>query len=113
MLYFLFPVKKPYKNLKASDIVSATIQLTPPDKTIQITELDELTAHLNDLVIYKKDSSYGEYCGQAITITLTMTDGSEEKIMEFNPFVVINGVGYTANYESCEKLSIYANTLLD
>lgn len=68
--------QKPYKNLKASDIVSATVQLTPPGKSIRITEFDELTTHLNDLVIYKKDSSYGEYCGQAITITLTMAEES-------------------------------------
>lgn len=31
--------RKPYKNLEASDIVSATVHLIPPDKTIQITDI--------------------------------------------------------------------------
>ena len=31
--------KMPYKDLKASDIVSATVYFFPPDKTVQITDV--------------------------------------------------------------------------
>lgn len=105
--------RKPYKNLEASDIVSATVHLIPPDKTIQIADIEELVPYLNDVAIYYKDDSYTDYVGQAVTVTLTMADGSREEIMEYNPFIIINGIGYKAKPGSCENLSNYANTLLD
>lgn len=105
--------RKPYKNLEASDIVSATVHLIPPDKTIQITDIEELVPYLNEVAVYYKDDSYTDYVGQAVTVTLTMADGSREEIMEYNPFIIINGVGYRAKPRSCENLSNYANTLLD
>ena len=110
---FAFSGRKPYKALEASDIVSATVHLAPPDKTIQITEFNELVASLNEVVIYNEDNSYTEYSGQAVIFTLTMTDGSQEEITAYNPFVVINGTGYKAKYEPCEKLNNYANKLLN
>ena len=45
--------------------------------------------------------------------TLTMADGSQEKITACNPFVIINGIGYKTKYEPCEQLSRYANKLLN
>lgn len=104
---------KPFENLNASDIASATVQLTPPDKTIQIVETEELAALLRDVTIYEKDNSYRDYCGQAATFSLTLKDGSCTKIMEYNPFLVIDGVGYRTEYEPCEALNQYANELLN
>ena len=103
---------KPYKDLKASDIVSATVYCFPPDKTVQITDVEELVSCLGEVTIYNEDSSYNDYCGQTVLFTLTMADGTQEEITEFNPFLIINGVGYKAKYESCERLSRYANQLL-
>lgn len=105
--------KKPYKDLNASQIASATVRLTPPDKTIQIVEIKELAEYLKDVVIYDEDNSYTEYSGQGVTFTLTMTDGTQTKIMAYNPFLVIDGVGYKTKYEPCEALSNYANKLLN
>ena len=110
---FLFSGQKPYRDLKASDIVSATVRLTPPDETIQIAEKEELAACLREVVVYNEDNSYTEYSGQCVIFTLTMADGSQEEIMAYNPFVVINGTGYRTKYEPCEKLNNYANALLD
>lgn len=110
---FVFSGQKPYKNLRAEDIASATVYLAPPDKTIQIVEIKELVTYLKELVIYNEDNSYTEYDGQAVIFTLTMFDGSQEEIMVYNPFVVINGTGYKTKYEPCEKLNRYANQLLD
>ena len=103
---------KPYKDLKASDIVSATVYSFPPDKTVQITDVEELVSCLGEVTIYNEDSSYDDYCGQTVLFTLTMADGTQEEITAFNPFLIINGVGYKAKYEPCERLSRYANQLL-
>ncbi|MGN0994334.1 MAG: hypothetical protein ACI4PD_04360 [Butyricicoccus sp.] len=112
MVVLVFSSRKPFKDLEVSDIVSATVHLAPPDQTIQITEMEELVSCLNEVVIYHKDNSYTEYAGQAVIFTLAMADGSQEKIMAYNPFVVINGTGYQTKYEPCEKLNHYANRLL-
>ena len=104
--------KMPYKDLKASDIVSVAVYLSPPDETVQITNAEELVSYLRKVTIYNEDTSYTDYCGQTVMFTLTMADGSQEKITAFNPFIIINGVGYKAKYEPCERLSRYANQLL-
>lgn len=105
--------EKPFKDLDASQIASATVRLTPPDKTIRIVETDQLAARLKNVVIYEKDNSYREYCGQGVIFSLTMSDGSYTEVMAYNPFLVINGVGYRTEYDPCESLSQYANQLLN
>lgn len=105
--------RKPYKNLDTSQIVSAVVRLTPPDETIQITEMTELVNLLKDVVIYNEDNSYKEYSGQGVIFTLTMTDGRQTSIMAYNPFLVIDGVGYKTKYKPCEELNHYANMLLE
>lgn len=105
--------EKPFKDLDASQITSATVRLTPPDKTIRIVETDQLAARLKNVVIYEKDNSYREYCGQGVIFSLTMTDGTYMEVMAYNPFLVIDGVGYRTKYEPCESLSQYANQLLN
>lgn len=105
--------EKPYKDLKASDIASATVRLSPPNKTIQIEDIEELVSYLNDIVIYEEDNSYGEYMGQGVLFTLTMTDGSKQELQAYSPFFVINGIGYKTKYGPFEKLTNYANELLN
>lgn len=87
--------------------------MSPPDKTIQITEIKELVEYLKDVVIYNEDNSYTEYVGQGVTFTLTMTDGTQTEITAYNPFLVIDGAGYKTDYEPCEALNNYANKLLN
>ena len=113
VLLSAFCGRKPYKDLQPSDIASAAVSLNMSDKTIQITEIKELTEYLSKVVIYKEDNSYTEYAGQGVTFTLTMADGTEEEITECSPFVIINGKRYRAKHEPCEKLNSYANRLLD
>lgn len=103
---------KPFRDLVETDIVSATVHLSPPDKTVAITEFKELVSYLNDVVIYSEDNSYTEYVGQGVTFAITMTDGTQTDVMAFNPFLVIDGVGYKTKYKPCEALNSYANQLL-
>lgn len=105
--------KKPYKDLDATQIASATVRLTPPDKTVQIVDIKELVEYLKNVVIYSEDNSYTEYVGQGVLFTLTMTDGTQTEIIAYNPFLIIDGVGYKTDYEPCEALNDYANKLLN
>lgn len=107
-----FGGRKPYKDLDATQIASVTVHLIPPDITVQIVEIEEFIGYLKDVVIYNEDNSYTGYNGQAVTFTLTMTDGTQTSIMAYNPFLVIDGVGYKTEYGPCEKLNDYANKLL-
>ena len=109
---FAFRGRKPFRDLAAADIASATVRLLPPDVTLPIPEVKELADYLNDVVIYNRDDSYTEYDGQAVIFTLTMTDGTETEIMAYNPFLVIDGAGYQTKYEPCEALNNYANELM-
>ncbi len=105
--------KQPYKNLNASNIVSAAVHLSPPDRTVQIADMEELVSYLSEVTVYHEDDSYTDYCGQSVVFTLTMADGSKQEIGECNPFVIINGTGYKAKYGPCERLNRYANKLLN
>lgn len=107
------PGTKPYQDLTAAEISFATVHLQPPDRTLQIEDLDRLLALLQDVVVYEEDDSYPEYAGQAVTVQLTMSDGTQTSITAYNPFLIINGVGYRTEYEPCEALNSYANGLLD
>ena len=105
--------KRPYRDLTAADILSATVLLAPPDTTLEIPDTAELAEYLNQLVIYGRDDSYTEYAGQAVLFTLHLADGSTTDVVAYNPFLVIDGVGYRTKYEPCEALNRYANELLD
>lgn len=105
--------RRPFRDLEASDIAAAAVRLTPPDRTVQISELEELAGYLEDVVIYREDNSFREYAGQGVTFCLTMSDGTQTEVMAYNPFLVVNGVGYRTKYEPCEALNRYANGLLD
>ena len=114
--YFIsvtFIGRKPFKNLQASDIVSVMAQLLPPDKTIPIEDKETFTELLRSQVVFKRDDSYPGMAGQIIIFTLTMTDGTKLEVDEFNPFLIINGVGYKCKYGPCEALNNYANMLLE
>ena len=108
----LFSAHRPFKDLEAADITSASVRLSPPDTTIQIVETEELVSYLNEVVIYNKDNSYTEYAGQAVIFTLSLADGSQVEIIAYNPFIIIDGIGYKCKYEPCEALNHYANELM-
>ncbi len=103
--------ERPFQSLTADEIASASVRMSPPFQTVEITDLCELTEYLNDVVIYEEDNAYSEYDGQACTFTVTKTDGTVMTIMAYNPFLVIDGVGYRCAYEPCEALNNYANRL--
>ncbi len=104
--------RRPFTDLKAADITSAAVRLSPPDTTIPIIEIEELVSYLRKVVVYREDHSYPEYAGQGAVFTLNLSDGSQLEITAFDPFVIINGVGYQCKSAPCEALAHYANRLI-
>ena len=110
---FIFYEHKPFKSLKSSDIISAEVCLSPPDKSVPVNDLDTLVDCLNEIVVYNEDKSYKEYAGQAAIFNISMSDGSKVEITAYNPFIIINGKGYKAKYQPCEELNMLANKILN
>ena len=104
--------KRPFKNLDSADIVSASVELMPPDVKLEISDTEKLAELLSSVVIYRQDDSYKDYAGQAAVFTLIMEDGTAVEITDYTPFVIIDGMGYKAKYEPCQALNSYANGLL-
>ena len=104
--------KKPFAELRAEDITNVTVQLLPPNETLEIADYTELVNTLNEVVIYGKDASHEKYGGQAVIYTITMNDGKKITVNAYNPVILIDGIGYKTKYEPCERLSQIANELL-
>ena len=49
--FLLFSAHRPFKDLAAADITSASVRLSPPDTTIQIVETEELVSYLNAVLV--------------------------------------------------------------
>lgn len=107
--------KMPFKDLSVDNIASVSVELLPPDKSFDWTDDDiiELTEMLNSVVIYNRDNSYDQYAGQAVIYTITKTDGTVLTINAYNPFLIIDSVGYKTKYEPCEELSSLGNKILN
>ena len=105
--------RRPFRSLEGVDIASATVRLTPPDATMAVADTDTLARLLSEAVVYRQDGSWTDYAGQGVEYTLTLSDGTVTTVMEYNPFIVIDGVGYRAKGAPCEALSRFGNALAE
>lgn len=105
---------KPLRGLTTGEVTAATVELYPPDATLELTqeEIEKLVPILDRVVTYQRDDSYMDYCGQAVIYTLTRTDGTQLRVQAYNPFLVINGEGYRTKYGPCEELNQLGNDIL-
>ena len=103
---------RPFRRLEASQITYASVWLTPPDWQFLIEDPTELAGYLREVVIYRQDDSYTEYAGQGVVFTLALADGTQLEVTAYNPFLIIDGVGYRTKYEPCEALNSYGNRLM-
>lgn len=108
--------EKPFADLEASDLEYATLYLAPPGESLGFNfqgELEELVSYFRELTIYERDDSYVDYCGQTVRYYLGMADGSQHQVTVFQPFLIIDDVGYRTDYASCEALSQYSNEIMN
>ena len=110
----LFWGRRPFRDLEAADISTASVTLMPPDVTLELdeAEMETLAELLRDLRITRPDQSYTEYIGQAVQFTVTFADGTETEVMDYNPFLISDGTGWRTAYGPCEALNNFANDLL-
>ena len=115
-VFLIKPVfgSKPFQNLSLSEISKVSVELVPPDVTLDLNagQIEKLVPILQQVVIYKQDDSYSESCGQAVIFTIIKTDGSLLTVQAYNPFLVIDGIGYKTKYEPCEALNQLGNQIL-
>ena len=106
---------RPFRDLTAGDIRSVQLELYPPDAGFTLTqeEVEELVPLLNQIVVYQRDDSWRDYCGQLCRFTLTMADGSQTTVQAYNPFLILDGVGWRTKYGPCEALNHFANICND
>lgn len=106
---------KELSDLSKEEIKEVTVLANPPGKETALPEeeIGKLVEILNSVAVYRKDNSYSEYDGQWVEFTVTKTDGTELEVAAYSPFVIINGEGYQAKYESCQAMSGLANRVIE
>lgn len=104
----------PLKSLSLDEIDAVEVELLPPDQTVRLTveQIETLLPLLRDVVTFERDDSYRVYAGQAVIYTISKKDGTTVRVMEYNPFIVLDGAGYRCKYGPCEALNRFANDLI-
>ena len=107
--------QKPFKKLTIEEIKEVTVELYPPDTTAELDEeeIEDLVEILHQVVIYKKDNTYSDFCGQAVIYKITKYDDTTIEVQAYNPFLIIDGIGYTTKYEPCQQLNSLGNKIND
>lgn len=105
---------RPFKDLSISEVSEVSVQLAPPDETLELksSEIAKFINILQTVVTYRQDDSYKDYAGQAVVFTITKTDGSQIVVNAYNPFIIINDIGYKTKYEPCQQLNSFGNDML-
>ena len=105
---------RPFASLDAAQVVSASVRLSPPDVTVELdrAQIEKMVELLRQVRIYNPDQSYSEYVGQGVIFRLELADGTVRTAMAYNPFLVLDQVGYRTAYEPCQALNAFANRLL-
>ncbi len=106
--------RSPIYQESLEDIVSASVTLLPPDITIELlsVSVDEFVTLIHDIRFYEKDESWQPAPGQVITFVAVKADGSDVEIRVYDSVVVVDGIAYKCNTESCEALRSFANRIL-
>lgn len=104
----------PFKHLKVEEIKNVSVWVIPPDTTVELTEeeTEKLVYILHNVKIYNRSWKHMFSGGQSCIFTITYNDGDVIEINAFTPSLIIDGKGYRAEYEICEKLNQFANNLI-
>ena len=107
--------RKPFKNLKADEIQSISIHLWPPNESMDLTqtEIEELVGLLQQVEIHHPTWMHHASGGQSNVMTITFQDGSVKEVNQFGSILIIDGMGYRAEYEPNEVINQFANKLFN
>jgi len=107
--------RKPFKDLQAEDIKSVSIHLWPPNETRELSqgEMQELVILLQQVKIYNPSWLHLASGGQSNVMTITYQDGTVQEVNQFGSTLIIDGMGYRAEYEPNEAINQFANKLFN
>ena len=107
--------RNPFKDLKADEIRSVTIHLWPPNESMELTdaEIEELVGLLQQVEIHHPTWMHHASGGQSNVMTITFQDGSVKEVNQFGSILIIDGVGYRAEYEANEAINQFSNKLFN
>ena len=107
--------RNPFKDLKADEIRSVTIHLWPPNESMELTdaEKEELVGLLLQVEIHHPTWMHHASGGQSNVMTITFQDGSVKEVNQFGSILIIDGVGYRAEYEANEAINQFSNKLFN
>ncbi len=99
----------PYKNLKASDIQTASVYIFPPGDYVEIEDKDKLISCLNQLVLTENNEDL--MIGQSSVLNITKTDESQIILKISGEFIEVDGVMYKAENGSANALISFIDSL--
>jgi hypothetical protein len=106
----------PFKSLKLEDVETVELLVQPPNtmtEIIESTQIQELIEVLHRVIIYEKDESWRDYNGQYVQYTIIKKSTENITIGAYNPFLIIDGIGYKTEYQPCEDLNNLANSIIN
>lgn len=101
----------PFSTLTVEEVCSATVCISPPDRTFPVEYITRLVALLKEIRLFEKTTLHQELIGQQITFSLELLDGTRREIALRSPYIVIDGVGYKTADEPRDKLEAFADQL--
>ena len=107
--------RKPFKDLKADEIQSISVHLWPPNESMELTdaEIKELVGLLQQVEIHHPTWMHHASGGQSNVMTITFQDGSVKEVNQFGSILIIDGLGYRAEYEPNEAINQFSNKLFN
>lgn len=105
--------RKPFKDMQVEDIKSVSIHLWPPNETRELNrdEIEVLVLLLQQVEIHHHTWMHYASGGQSNIMTITFHDGSVKEVNEFGSILIIDGMGYRAEYEPNEAINQFSNKL--
>ena len=107
--------RRPFKNMKVEEIYSISIQLCPPNETMELSmdEIEELVGLLQQVEIFNPSWLHLASGGQSNIMTITYQDGTVQEVNQFGSTLIIDGQGFCAEYEPNEAINQFANKLFN
>lgn len=95
-------------------IENVTVTAYPSDETVELTreQITELQNLLKDIKLTERDDSYNEYNGQWMQFDITTGYGATTSLAVYNPFFIIDRIGYQADYDALQALNVFGNSVI-
>lgn len=108
------PVISEIREMSIADIGEVALSAHPPGITIQLYDerITEMLTLLKNVSLYEEDNSYSEYGGRWVNFEIKLNTGKEISLATLGSFFVIDRVGYKADYDACQALNMFADSVL-